>query len=61
MSVKGQGQMQKNAKFHFMPIFCGLEKSICYPFDSHKILQTCSKIYRAGSGISERGGISEHC
>ena len=46
MSVKGQSQMQKkNAKFHFTPIFCGLEKSICYPFDFHKILQTCSKIY----------------
>ena len=45
MSVKGQGQMQKNAKFHFAPIFCGLEKSTCYPLDSHKILQTCSKIY----------------
>ena len=45
MSVKGQGQMQKNAKFHFKPIFCGLEKSICYPFNSHKISQTCSKIY----------------
>ena len=44
MSVKGQGQMQKNAKFHFTPIFCGLEKSI-YSFHSHKILQTCSKIY----------------
>ena len=45
MSVKGQGQMQKNAKFHFTPTFCGLEKSICSPFDSHKILQACSKIY----------------
>ena len=27
-----------------MPIFCGLEKSICYPIDFHKILQECSKI-----------------
>ena len=34
--------MQKNAKFHFTPT---LEKSICYPVDSHKILETCSKIY----------------
>ena len=45
MSGKGQGQMQKNAEFIFTPIFCGLEKNICYPFDSHKILQTRSKIY----------------
>ena len=45
VSERSRSNVKKNAKFHFTPIFCGLEKSICYPFDSHKILQTCSKIY----------------
>ena len=48
MSVKGQGQMEKKAKFYFTPIFCGLEKSICHPFDFYKIFQEYSKIYTLG-------------
>ena len=32
-------------------IFCGLEKSICYPIDFHKILQECSKIYTLTVGL----------
>ena len=45
VSESSRSNAKKKAKFHFTPIFCGLEKSICYPFDSHKILQTCAKIY----------------
>ena len=45
VSERSRSNAKKNAKFNFTPIFCGLEKSICYPFDSHRILQTCSKIY----------------
>ena len=45
MSVKVKVKCKKNAKFHFTPILCGLEKSVCYPIDFHKILQECSKIY----------------
>ena len=43
--MSGKVKFVKNAKFHFTLIFFGLEKSICYPFDSYIILQTCSKIY----------------
>ena len=35
---------KKKVKFYFTPMFCGFEKSICYPIDSHKILQACLKI-----------------
>ena len=45
VSERSRSNVKKNAKFHFTPIFCGLEKSICYPIDFHKILQECSKIY----------------
>ena len=42
---RSRSNVKNNAKFHFTPIFCGLEKSICYPIDFPKISQECSKIY----------------
>ena len=45
VSERSRSNVKQKAKFHFTPIFCGLEKSICYPIDFHKILQECSKIY----------------
>ena len=40
MSVEGQGQMQKKMlNFTLHQFFVAWKKSVCYPFDSHKILQ----------------------